>query len=261
MSDSPVYLERHGDVAELVLNRPDKHNAMNRAIWQALPDLVREVEADKAVKVLVLRGATPRAFSAGADIAEFREVHATPESARAYHGEIAEAFDAVAGLSKPTIALIQGICFGGGCALTLCCDFRYADETTRFCIPPAKLGLAYSLLETKKLTDLVGPSVAKEMLFAARVLDSDDAFRTGLVTRLFPADKVREETFAFAEELCALSQYTIRATKHMISEIVKGVSEETERTRRLAADSFEGPDYREGRDAFLEKRPPKFTYR
>ena len=143
MSERAIYLESDGPLAELVFDRPDKRNALSAEMWAAIPRLVGEAGADPAVKVLILRGASAEAFSAGADIAEFERVHASAASARAYHEIVAAAYEAVARLAKPTIAMVQGVCFGGGCALALCCDLRYADPSARFCIPPARLGLAY----------------------------------------------------------------------------------------------------------------------
>ena len=261
MTDQPVYLETKGEIATLVLNRPDKHNALNEEIWRTIPALAAEVAGNSAIKVLILRGAGPEAFAAGADISEFAAVHATPERARDYHASIAAAYEAVAGLVKPTIAMVRGVCYGGGCALALTCDMRYADRTARFAIPPARLGLAYSLRETKRLADLVGPSKAKEMLMGAKALDAEEALQAGLATRLFDAPDLERETLAFAEELCSLSQYTIRAVKQTVGIIAAGATDDTEETRALSMGAFDKPDYHEGRDAFLEQRQPKFTYR
>jgi enoyl-CoA hydratase len=261
MSERAIYLETRGAIAELVFNRPDKRNALSAEMWKAIPRLVGEVAADPAVKVLILRGASAEAFSAGADIAEFEEVHASVASARAYHEVVAAAYDAVARLAKPTIAMVRGVCFGGGCALALCCDVRYADPSARFCIPPARLGLTYSLGETKRLVDLIGPSRAKEMLMGARVIEAAEALRIGLATRLSAASELERETRAFAEQLCALSQFTIRAVKQVVEEIQNGAIAETELSERLLESQFEGPDYLEGRRAFLEKRKPAFTDR
>lgn len=260
-SDQPIYLRQDGEIAEMVLNRPDKHNALNQAIWRAIPPLVREVEDNPALKVLILRGAAGAAFAAGADISEFETVHATAASAHAYHEEIEAAFHAVATMTKPTIAMIHGLCFGGGCALALCCDIRYADTEARFCIPPARLGIAYSLKESKRLADVVGLAKAKEMLMGAAVIESEEARAIGLATRLFPAAELERETRAFAETMAALSQYSVRAAKQVLGQVADGATEETELSRRLAAEAFDGPDYREGRDAFLAKRPPRFTHR
>ncbi|MGH6898846.1 MAG: enoyl-CoA hydratase/isomerase family protein [Geminicoccaceae bacterium] len=261
MTQEPVYLTIEGALAQLVLNRPGKRNALDRAMWATIPALVAQVAKDRDVRVLIMRGATPEAFSAGADIGEFEEVYASAAAARAYHGVVRRAYDALASLEKPTIAMIQGVCFGGGCALALCCDLRYADASARFCIPPARLGLAYSLGETKRLVDLVGPSKAKEMLMGARVLEADEALRIGLATRIFPALDLERETVAFARRLCELSQFSIRAVKAIVGDIVNGATEETEASRRLFEAQFQSADYIEGRAAFLEKREPDFTRR
>lgn len=256
-----VRLATDGPLASLILDRPAKRNALSLAMWQAIPELTGRVAADPEIKVLIVRGAVPAAFSAGADIAEFEQVFGSAAAARDYHAVIAAAYDALTDLAKPTIALVQGVCFGGGCALALCCDLRYADPTARFCIPPARLGITYSLGETKRLVDLVGPAKAKEMLMGATVLDGEEALRLGLATRLFPAAELEAETLAFARHLCSLSQFTIRAVKQIVGEIVNGAVAETELSQRLLERQLEGPDYLEGRRAFLEKRPPLFTWR
>jgi enoyl-CoA hydratase/carnithine racemase len=256
-----IRLATDGSIARLILDRPAKRNALSLAMWQAVPDLVAAVAADPEIKVLIVRGATPEAFSAGADIAEFDRVHGSAAAARHYHEVIAAAYQAVTDLAKPTVAMIQGVCFGGGCALALCCDLRYADPSARFCIPPARLGITYSLGETKRLVDLVGPSKAKEMLMGATVLDAEEALRLGLATQVFPNAEIEARTDAFARHLCGLSQFTIRAVKQIVGEIVGGAVTETELSQRLLERQFEGPDYLEGRRAFLEKRVPVFTWR
>ncbi len=261
MSSDPIYLEKHGEIAHIVLNRPEKRNALSRRVWEAIPQLTRTIEADREIKVVIVRGSTPLAFSAGADIAEFDEVHATPETAQQYDVLIREAYDALHSLDRPTIAMIRGVCFGGGCALALSCDLRYADETAKFCIPPARLGLVYTLLETKRLYDLVGPSKTKEMLMGARVIEAQEALHMGIATRLFGADELERETLAFAEQLGGLSQVTIRAVKQVVAEIEQGACDDNAHTHALIADGFTKPDYMEGRDAFLAKRQAKFTYR
>jgi enoyl-CoA hydratase/carnithine racemase len=261
MTEQPIYLATRGAVAELVLNRPAKRNALSTEMWRAIPKLTAEAADDPEVKVLILRGATAEAFCAGADIGQFDQVHASSETRQVYRSVVGAAYAALAGLTKPTIAMVRGVCFGGGCALALCCDLRYADPSARFCIPPARLGLAYSLKETKRLVDLVGPAKAKEMLMGAKVIEAEEALRIGLATRLFEAADLERETQAFAGQLCALSQFTIRAVKQIVAEIVNGAVEDTDLSRRLFESQFEGPDYIEGRRAFLEKRKPAFSYR
>jgi enoyl-CoA hydratase/carnithine racemase len=261
MNERPVYLEKQGEIAVMVLNRPGKLNALNHEIWAAIPGLCAEVTEDPGLKVLIVRGATTKAFASGADIAEFPKVHATPDTARAYHHDIHAAYDALNGMEKPTIAMISGYCFGGGCALALCCDMRYADTTAKFCIPPARLGIAYSLKETKRLADLVGPSKAKEMLMGAKVIEAEEAATVGLATRLFQPEALESGTYGFAEELCRLSQFTIRTISATVAEIASGAHEASPALQARIMGGFEGVDYLEGRAAFLEKRKAKFTYR
>ena len=259
MTEEQIDLIKDGPIATMVLNRAVKRNAMNEAMWRAIAAHADDVGADKSIKVLILRGVDETAFSAGADISEFKRVHASPETARDYGKVVSAAYEAVARLNKPTIAMIQGVCFGGGCALSLCCDLRYTDQTASFCIPPAKLGLVYSLEETKRLADLVGPSKAKEMLMGAYVVDAEEALRIGLATRLFDGSALKGETYQFAHNLADLSQATIKAVKTMLEEIGKGAAEDTEVSRALVRGQFESADYIEGRNAFMEKRKPSFS--
>jgi len=158
MSRDPVYLEREGCTAHLVLNRPEKRNALNGVMWAAIPGLLAEAAADDGVRVLVLRGAGG-AFAAGADISEFEQVYATPDSAAAYSRSIAEALDALAAFAKPTLAMIDGACVGGGCGLALACDLRFAAQGSKFGITPGKLGLAYTLNDTRRPIRSMTPAV------------------------------------------------------------------------------------------------------
>lgn len=259
MKGRSIEVVKDGPVATLVLNRPEKRNALNEAMWREIADQAVSLGHDPSVRVLVLRGVDETAFSAGADIAEFDRVHETPKTAEAYRQVVDAAYEAVAGLKKPTLAMIRGVCFGGGCALSLCCDLRYADPAASFCIPPAKLGLVYSLKETKRLADLVGPSKAKEMLMGAYIVDAAEALRIGLATRLFDTQDIERETYRFAHQLAELSQATIGTVKVMMAEISKGASADTEISRGLAEAQFDSPDYIEGRRAFMEKRKPDFS--
>lgn len=258
LEEGAVTLLNDGPLAVLTLNRPSKRNALSKAMWREIAKKAGEVAADKSRRVMILRGSDARAFSAGADIEEFEKVHASPETAHAYIDDVDRAFEAVAGLEIPTIAMIQGVCFGGGCALSLCCDFRYADNNAKFCIPPAKLGLVYSLKDTKRLADLIGPAKAKEMLMTALVVDAAEAHRIGLANHLYEPEALEAETVAFAQRLAGLSQVTIGAVKLIMNDILSGTSSDTEASRRLVDGQFASPDYVEGRRAFLEKRKPVF---
>lgn len=255
-----IQLSRDGVVGHLVLNRPDKLNALNKAMWAAIPKLLKEAEADKELKVLVVRGADSRAFAAGADISEFGEVFGTPEASKEFSRTVTEAHAALHNFPKPTIAQVQGRCIGGGCGLALCCDLRFAAAGATFGITPAKLGLAYRLPETKRLVDLVGPAKAKDILFSGRLLSAEEALRIGLIDQLFESGSIHAETEAYCALLSRNSQYSIRAIKRIVNLILEGTPKDTAESLDLEAGGPEGDDFKEGTRAFLEKRKPDFPY-
>jgi enoyl-CoA hydratase/carnithine racemase len=258
-----IVVERSGAgdaIATLVLNRPDSHNAIRLGMYEALPGLLREIDQDASVKVLVVRGSGHKAFASGADISEFREVRADAESARKYNERVAEAELALEGLSKPTIAMVHGYCIGGGCGLALACDLRFADEGASFAITPAKLGLVYSLDSTKRLVDVVGPAQAKWILMSGQRVDAARAHQIGLADELVPGEDLEKLTYEFAELLCTRAQFSIRATKQIVGRILAGQSEDDDASRDLRNSSFDTEDYAEGVRAFLEKRRPHFTW-
>lgn len=253
-----LYLEKDGAIASLVINRPEKRNPISFRMWQELPALVAEVEADQAIKVLVLRGAGEAAFSAGADISEFDKYRADSEGARLYNEATHEGERALAGLSKPSIAMVRGYCIGGGCEISLACDFRFSDTSGRFGITPARLGIVYSLTATKQLVDLVGPATAKYILFSGKHLAAERALQVGLIDELLEPEELEPHTREFAELLASRSQHTIVNMKKIIGLITAGQVEDDERTIGMRNDSFDTADYKEGVRAFLEKRPPRF---
>jgi enoyl-CoA hydratase/carnithine racemase len=256
----PLLVQRDGEVATLVLNRPDSHNAITLDMYRALPDLLGGLDGDPEIKVIVVRGAGERSFASGADITEFREVRANAEGARLYNRAVEAAERALEGLRKPTIAMVHGYCIGGGAGLAMACDLRFADERARFGITPAKLGLVYSLESTKRLVDLVGPSRAKWILMSGQHVHAERARELGLFDEVFPVAELASATYEFAELLCSRAQFTVRAVKEIVRRIVAGQVEEDDATRELRNSSFDTDDYAEGVRAFLEKRAPEFTW-
>ncbi|MFQ5534740.1 MAG: enoyl-CoA hydratase/isomerase family protein [Sphingomonadales bacterium] len=261
MVDAPVFIDKDGEIAWLVLNRPDKRNAMTDGMWRAVPELLRQAENDRDIKVLIVRGAGGDAFCAGADIAELKGFAADPTALDGNIDAIRAALTALAAMAKPTIAMIQGPCVGGGCALAVACDFRLTDPAGRFAITPAKLGLAYSVRETRRLVDLIGPSRAKEMLFTGRTFDAQQAFRIGLVNAVHAGDRLEAETLDLAGSICAVSQFSVRAIKDFVGLIEDGLGDDTEDSMKRARQAYDGEDHREGVTAFMEKRRPSFTFR
>jgi len=252
-------LERDGPVARLLIDRPERKNSFNQAMWEQLPELLAEATADAEVRVLVLQSAVPGAFSAGADIDEFGS-HAHDQAWRDRNQTaIRRAQHELARAEKPTIALIEGVCVGGGCGLAIACDLRVAGPDARLGITPARLGLVYSLHDTKLLVDLVGPAQAKRILFTGELLDAAEAARIGLVDIL--AEEPGAGTDRLAAAVAAASPHSVRASKKIIRRILSGQAEDDADTLAQFNAAFDGEDYREGLAAFRDKRPPRFRSR
>jgi enoyl-CoA hydratase/carnithine racemase len=258
MNEQSLYVTKTGAVATIVLNRPQKRNAFTLDMWIALTGLLEQLEADEQTKIVVIRGVDDTAFAAGADISEFLTNRSSAEKAKAYNQRSMEAVDRLHRFPKPTIAMIQKYAVGGGLDIALSCDFRFSAKDGIFAITPAKLGIVYNLTSTKRLVDLVGPSKAKEILYTAGSLDAAEAYRIGLVDRLYESSEIAEKTYEFARLLAERSQVSIRGTKQMVQAILDGHTEEDEKIAQLVLQSFDSDDYREGVQAFLEKRKPHF---
>ena len=244
-------------IARLTLSQPARRNALNAAMWAGLPDVLAKVEKDKGLRVLIVTGDGDH-FAAGADISEFETLYATAESAAKISADIQRAFDALADLSIPTIAMIRGACVGGGCGLALCCDIRFADTTSKFAITPAKLGLVYPFGDIARLIDAVGVANASDILLSARIIKSEDANTIGLVHRVVAVDTLDAEVMEYAGAMKSLSPESLRVTKSMISAYRKGQRKDTSETDAQFAAGFASDDFGEGFRAFLQKRKPDF---
>ena len=242
-------------LARIKLNRPERRNAMSRAMWLGLADAASEIYTRNDVKIVLVEGVGGN-FCSGADISEFDSVFADADSARDYLAAIEKGLTALARLDRPTIALFEGASIGGGLAVGLSCDLRFAAEYAHIAVPPAKLGLLYGPLETRRLVELVGPSRAKDLLFSGRRVETAEALAIGLIDRRVPAATLRAEAEAYAHALAKLSQTSIRGAKAMVSAISGGEASEFLRTR--VEQAAMGADFREGRTAFAEKRRPRF---
>jgi enoyl-CoA hydratase/carnithine racemase len=250
-----ILLKVSGRRADLVLNRPDKRNALTRAMWAAIPDLLAGPAQDPAIRVLVLSGAGG-AFAAGADIAEFPQTFADAEAAAENQATMRAAMAAVEDFPKPTVALIRGACVGGGCGLALACDLRVAGEDARLGITPAKLGLVYGVADTRRLVQAVGLSRAKDILFTGRLLDAHEALRMGLVDRV-SADP-DAALASLCDEITAASGFSARGQKAMFRLLRNGAGDDDAGGLALFASALDDADFREGYAAFVEKRKPSF---
>ncbi|MBW8727013.1 MAG: enoyl-CoA hydratase/isomerase family protein [Inquilinus limosus] len=258
MTDTPIRWFRDGRLARLRLQRPARHNAIAAAMWRALPDLCREIDADPEVAAVIVEGEGGQAFSAGADIAEFGTVFADAASTAAYNASVRAGLAAVEALDRPSIALLRGLCVGGGCGLALACDLRFAGDTARLGITPSRLGLAYSFADTRRLVATVGPARAKDMLFSGRLLDAAEALAIGLVDRVLPDDAVESAALDYAAGLAERAPLSLRAAKRMIEAMMAGADGDTAETVALYEAAYRSADFREGQAAFAERRPPRF---
>lgn len=248
-------------VGWLVVDHPARRNAVSLSMWLALPPLVDALDADPAVRVIVLTGGGGEAFVSGADIAEFAEVRRDADSARAYEDANEAAFAALRQATKPTVAMIRGPCFGGGVGLAAACDLRVAADDAVFSIPAARLGIAYPPPAIADVVGLVGAARAKDLFFTARRVEAAEALAIGLVDRVVPVADLEAETRALAATMAANAPLTLAAAKAAIAAAVTGDPAAAERARRAATACFASQDFAEGREAFLAKRPPRFEGR
>lgn len=253
---APIRLVREGACARLVLDRPDKRNALDLSMWATIAPALAPLAADPGVRLLVIEGAGAH-FAAGADIAEFEAAYRTRADAIANHKLMMTAMQAIEDFPAPTVAAIRGACVGGGLGLALCADLRFAQEGARFGITPAKLGLSYGLADTRRLVAAVGLSAAKEILFTGRLMGAEEARALRLVDRL--GSDVSALVAAFAAELAAASGASARSIKLVFRMLRDGATDDGDASRALFADAFAGRDFREGMTAFLEKRAPDFS--
>ncbi len=251
---------KDGAIGWMIFNHPERRNAISLDMWGAIPGVLGAFEADPEIRVVVFKGAGDKAFISGADISQFGE-HRDDRAANAvYSAQSAAATRAMAGLTKPSIAMIQGFCIGGGMAVALTCDLRICAEGSRFGIPAARLGLGYAFDGVKTLTDLVGPSCAKDILFTARHLDAAEALRIGLVNRVTAPEDLELAVRAYADQIGENAPLTVRAAKIAVREAMKDPEKRKLEDVTAAVDAcFQSADYAEGRKAFMEKRRPSFT--
>jgi len=250
-------LEKEGKIARLLIDRPEKRNAFTQDMWELFPTLLDDAMTDDAVRVLTIHSsARDSAFCAGADIREFGTGARDPQWRANNQTAIGRVQYELARAPKPTIAIIDGDCIGGGCGIALACDIRVAGPQARFGITPAKLGLVYSLHDTKLLIDAVGPSQAKRILFAGQILDAQEASHIGLVTIL--SEKPYDEAVALAETMAGLSPHSQRTIKTIVQRIIDGQADDDMESSAMFDAAFTGDDFKEGVSAFLEKRKPEF---
>lgn len=254
-----IRIERRGALGYLIVDHAERRNALNAHMWRQIPELAAELDHDASVRVIVMRGAGEEAFVSGADISEFSKLRSGAAAAQ-YDAENVQAFAALHALQKPLIAMIHGFCIGGGMALASCADLRYAASDAVFAVPASRLGLGYPLSAAQHLIRLLGQAHAKELFFTARRFPAPEALRLGLIHEVFEKSQLEARVLKVAEEIADNAPLTLRAFKLAAAELLKPADQRNDGPADAAiAQCFASADYREGVQAFLEKRRPKFT--
>lgn len=245
-------------VATVLLDRPDKHNAISYAMWQAFGRLMPVLADDDEIDVVVMRGTPGGPFSAGADIAEFTTLRSDPVGAEQYGLAVEAGEQAIIRFPKPTIALVEGFAIGGGTQLAVACDLRVCGESSRFGVTPAKLGIIYALPSTARLVQTVGSAWARWILLTGELVPADVALRIGLVHEVVPDDVVAQRVGAVAGTVASRARVSLRGGKAMVDRSVAGRFDEDGEVLELYHESWTSAEYAEGVAAFLGKRPPDF---
>src|ERR1700751_2765375 len=224
-SKNPLLVKHEAPLGWMIINRPERRNALNYETWVRMADAVNELNADPDVRVIIMRGGTPEAFISGADISEFPSHRANAEQARKYRSAPGDATNALVTSPKPVIAMIAGICMGGGLQVALSCDIRIAAKGTRFGIPAARLGLAYPLDGVLSLSQIAGSANARDILMSARIFDAEEALRMGLLTRIVEPSELEANVRDYALRMAANAPLTMAAAKATIREGLRDAAE------------------------------------
>ncbi len=245
-------------IATVMLTRPDKHNAISFAMWQAFARIMPALGADDDVDVVLLRGTPGGPFSAGADIAECRDLRSDVASAERYGDAVTSGERAIIGCAKPTIAAVEGFAIGGGTQIAAACDLRVCGEGSRFAVTPSRLGIVYALPSTERLVETVGAAWARWILLTGEQLDAATALRIGLVHEVVADGAVVARCEQLAATIASRARVSVSGAKRLIARVTAGRLDEDAEVQAVYHGSLAGPEYAEGVAAFLEKRPPDF---
>lgn len=254
----------HAEIGEpfgwMTFNDPARHNAISMDMARAVPPVMRDFEENDAVRVVIVRGAGERAFAAGSNISAFGDVRNDPKQNHHYHQINEAAYDAVYACSKPTIAMINGYCIGGGLDFATSCDIRICSEHSIFAIPAVRLGLGYGWEGQVRMNRIVGPMHGRDIFFSGRKYNAQEALAMGLVHEVVPADRLKARVEEYAAVIAQNAPMTLKALKQGFLELEREeASRDMGRAQAMIDACFQSADYQEGRQAFAGKRQPNFA--
>lgn len=256
---SSLNLSYDAPVAHITIARPEKRNAFTQDMWQHLYSHCEKIDSELVPKVTVVQAQGDVAFCAGADIQELRSLMLDKQALKTNNEIVTQAQLRLARLKSASIAAVQGACVGGGLGIALACDFRICTKDSKFAITPAKLGLIYSIEDTRRLVNIIGLARAKEMLLLGKQIDATTALNWGLVHSVVDTDALRSSCQELIEQLSKVSRHSIDGLKQTI-DFVSGQSALTEQhVRDYFTAAFDHADFAEGASAFLEKRAARFS--
>ena len=257
-----LIVRKEGHTGWLIFSNVARHNAMTYDMWKGMPAALADFDADPNVRVIALKGDGDKAFVSGADISEFADKRGSADATAEYNRATKAATIALRGTVKPAIAVIRGICFGGGAGLAVSCDMRIAADDSRFCVPAARLGLGYEYDGVSRLMSIVGPAYTAEIFSTARRYTAAEAHHMGLVNHVRPVAEFDAFVAEYIGSICENAPMTVATELRAIDEAMKPESQRDLALIQTMVDRcFASEDYKEGRTAFMEKRKPQFKGR
>ena len=263
LSTDKILARISGASGHVIFNNPERHNAVSLEMWDAVDEVLSAFINDDRVRVVVLSGAGGKAFVSGADISKFEKERGSKDATTHYNARLKVVYDIIENYPKPTIAMVDGYCIGGGLNLATCTDIRIASAKSRFAMPAAKLALGYPFEAIRRLINAVGAASAKQMMFTAKSIDTETALRIGLIQEVVADGELSERVDEMAATIAGNAPLTVGAMKFIATQVMQQdpAARDLERCDAMVAACFASEDYVEGRQAFMEKRKPDFKGR